>query len=868
MSLIGSAPGATYRIQFRKEFPFAACSRLADYLANLGITHVYSSPILEARAGSSHGYDVVRYDRVNPELGGEVGFREMASILRERGIGIVLDIVPNHMAVGRADNPLWLDCLKRGSASRYASWFDIDFSVSDAGLIGKIHAPFLGRSLPEALNAGALKLRKSQHGEGYEIAYEEYVFPIREEDDADIRHRGIKAFDSPKVLVDLLAQQHYVLDHWRSAGDRINWRRFFDITHLAAMRMEEPAAFHAAHAIPLRFYEDGLIDGLRIDHIDGLSDPEGYCRKLRQELDARAASRPESSAKGRAWLLVEKILAPGESIPTEWDVDGSTGYDFMDEVSAIQHDAGASHQLARHWSEISGRSAFFEDEEATARGEILDSAFDGARERLVDLVTAAAGCVAVDEGITRGAMRRAITDALVHMRAYRGYTQRTVMAGALDPRVDASINRAMAHPLAERRALELLREVLSSCPGERESCAKAIMRFSHLSAPLAAKAVEDTAFYRYGKLLSRNDVGFNAGLQGMVPEAFHEAMHARAHGVPRSMLATATHDHKRGEDLRARLAVLSERPDEWIVASRRWRELANPLRPKSVTPADEYLFFQMLAAAWPSDLGLRDRVGLQSLADRLSAWMVKGLREAKLRSSWTQPSSEIEESAQKFVKAALDPDVGHLLIADVARFVDEIARAGAANALAQVALRCLAPGVPDLYQGTEFWDFSLVDPDNRRPVDFERRSLALASSASIKALAKRWRDGHVKQRLLQTLLCLRATMPATFACGSYVRLLTTGPRSQHVLAFMRQGEEGSILVAVARCVADGLRKGKGLTPHGAWWKDTAIILPDDLAELKAIVGRPIAVGLTRLAISEAFEALPVAVWVSPLPRDC
>ena len=850
-------PRATYRLQFHKGFPFSAGRDLAGYLAELGISHVYASPILTARAGSMHGYDVVDYDAINPELGGEDGFEQMAAALRSQGIGIILDIVPNHMAVGGADNRLWLDLLKHGRGSAYATWFDVDFDCPDPGIAGKVHAPFLGEPYRQVLEAGDLRL--VIHDGGYAIAHGEHLFPIRLEDQAEIAAAGIEAFRDAEALDALLSRQNFVLDWWRNAGDRINWRRFFDITQLAAIRMEEPDAFAAKHAVALRLYRDGLIDGLRIDHVDGLSDPAEYCLELRRHLDALQRQRPEGLADERAWLVVEKILASGEHIPMAWDVDGSTGYDFMDQVSALQHNRAVSEALSAHWAVLSGRSRDFHGEEELARHEILSHGFDGQRERLVDALEQAGAEHRDGEGLTRAALRRAVTSLIAQLRAYRSYaTGRDDGVGAGE-RVRGALRAALAAPLSDPPALRFVASVIAGEGEEARRPARitAIRRFNQLAAPLAAKAVEDTAFYRYGRLISRNDVGFDAGILGIEADAFGALMRQRCECVPGAMLATATHDHKRGEDLRARLAVLSEMPQDWIEATLRWRGLAASIRPAGLDRADEHMFHQMLVGAWPLGLTVDDAAGLDQLSGRLGGWWRKALREGKLRSSWAAPNEEYEEQALRFSVDALNPARSGELLRDVASFVARIERPGALNGLVQMALRCTVPGVPDSYQGTEFWDFSLVDPDNRRPVDFGARKIALAQRLSLDMLAESWRDGRIKQALLRKLLRFRQEAPTLFSQGSYEPLAVEGRRAGHVLAFLRRHGDKAMLVVAARCCAGGMQ-GDTLVPDQAWWGDTRI----DIKGLRlagAVLG-PELTETDRLALDVALPVVPVGVW--------
>ena len=414
-------PRATYRIQFRKEYPFAKAEELAPYLHDLGISHLYASPILTARAGSNHGYDVVDFTKINPELGGEDGFRSMARTLRGHGIGIILDIVPNHMAVGGADNAAWLDVLRHGRASQYAAWFDIDFDTDVPGLRGKLLAPYLGRPYREVIEAGELRLMPDEATNQYAVWYHHHKFPIRPDDESEIGQVGIDAYAEPARLHDLLEKQNFRLAWWRTAGDMVNYRRFFDITELAGVRIENPDAFEAMHAIAFRLYAEGLIDGVRVDHIDGLSDPAAYCRALRSRLDALQRERPGTLADTAAYIVVEKILAGDEYLVESWPVDGTTGYDFMNEISALQHDGKGEQILDRLWSDISNRHLDFEQEEILARDEMLRVNFQGQCSGLVDGLIACAETLLGDRDLTRAAMQRAVTSLIQHVRVYRSY---------------------------------------------------------------------------------------------------------------------------------------------------------------------------------------------------------------------------------------------------------------------------------------------------------------------------------------------------------------------------------------------------------------------------------------------------------------
>lgn len=834
---------ATYRMQFHKGFDFRAGARRAPYLGALGVSHLYASPIMKATPGSTHGYDMTDFARVNPELGGESGFRDMAAALRAQDVGIILDIVPNHMAVGGADNPYWLDLLGKGPDSAYADFFDVDFAAP--GLDGKILAPFLGAPYEEALRNGDLVVKPRGENDAFAIFYAEHCFPLRDVDQAAIRVEGVAVFQDPVRLRALIEAQHYRLAYWRAANDSLNFRRFFEITTLAGVRIERPEAFDKTHAVPLALYAQGLIDGVRVDHVDGLTDPAGYCTRLRDALEARRGERPEGR-RGEAYVIVEKILAGDEALP-RWPIHGTTGYDFMNEVSALQHDETGAAPLRAYWAGISGRTPDFEPEEDIARVELLERNFAGQLDALVETLHGAAFEIEGDRDLTRGALRRACVAVIRHLRVYRSYA----LGGLDNPGAGADLAKAFARaaqaPTRDDEALALLRRVLD-VPSESPLVAEAIRRFHQLCAPVAAKAVEDTAFYRHMPLLSRNDVGFDAARLSLTIAEFHVRMQARAADWPHAMLTTATHDHKRGEDSRARLATLSEIPEVWTLRARTWSGLNTPLRAEGYDRADEYALFQTLVGAWPPGLGADDGAGLAAFVTRLAGWQAKALREAKLRSSWLTPNLAYEQIAERYLRAALDPARSGAFLADLAGFVSALAPAGYANALAQTALRCLLPGLPDLYQGCELWDFTLVDPDNRREVDFDARERLLEEGGDIAS-------GASKQKLIRCLLRLRRERRDLFAFGDYVPLAVDAPAP--VLAFVRRRGAEAVLAAVAPRMGSALFGAAGISASPEIWGGAR--LPFDASDFAGVTAS--AQSADRPLLADLFREGPVAVLV-------
>jgi (1->4)-alpha-D-glucan 1-alpha-D-glucosylmutase len=847
-------PRATMRLQFHKGFTFADAERLVPYMARLGISHLYASPITIARAGSMHGYDVIDPTLVNPELGGEEGLRRLVAALRKARLGLIVDIVPNHMAVG-AENAWWFDVLKHGQTSRYAPYFDIDWNAEDPALRGKVLLPVLGKPLNEAIDAGELAF--AQGSDGLEVHYYQQRFPVA----ADVNSR--------QPLAELLAQQHYRLAWWRIANDEINWRRFFDINELAGLRMEHPAAFEDVHALIFRLYAEGLIDGVRVDHIDGLSDPASYCRALRARLDALTSQRPATVPRDRPYIVVEKILLRGETLPTSWQTDGTSGYDFMNDVNAVQHDARGEAPLTALWQSISGRSGDFEIEEQLARREIMARSFSAQLESC----TASFHRLARAEGseFSRASLRRALVELLAHFPIYRTYGTSAERPTRDHPFLEMAVAGAKSTCLSvDRIVIDRLAGWLGT-GSEKPEIAKlldrAVTRFQQLSAPIAAKAVEDTAFYRYGRLLSRNDVGFDASRLSASADDFHESVLRREAEFPHAMLATATHDHKRGEDVRARLAVLSEYAGEWAEAVPRWIEQLRPLR-RDVDGAllprasDIAMLLQMIVGAWPLDLTVGDDSARKTFAERLAQWQEKALREAKLVTDWAVPNEPYETAARDLLVSLIERDALPTLLNDVVAFADKISAAGAVNGLAQTLLKLTVPGVPDIYQGTEFWDFSLVDPDNRRPVDFASRTAGLQNSNPIADLMSNWRDGRIKQHVIVRTLAFRGAHPALFSDGNYQPLEVRGERAEHIVAFARQHGSDIAVTVVPRIASSLLRTTNEIAFDAGKWTDTVVVGVPRRARVNVLTGRSVAPADDVIPVSSIFGELPVALLSS------
>jgi (1->4)-alpha-D-glucan 1-alpha-D-glucosylmutase len=888
MKADGAQVRATMRLQLHRAFGFADAAAQVDYAAGLGISHLYASPILGARAGSMHGYDVIDATRVNPELGGEDGLRALVARLREHGMGLIVDIVPNHMAVGRDDNAWWLDTLEWGADSRYARFFDIDWDVPDLALRGRISAPFLGKPYGEALADGELRLDFDAQDGRFSLRYYEHRFPLAPRLYAPLLRAGGDALAAPSrrfrealarrgraarwsafadacrdlaaasgdaAIADaisallarynasddrtqlhrLLERQHWRLAWWRTAADEINWRRFFDVIDLAGMRIEEPAVFEATHATVFRLFAEGLIDGVRVDHIDGLADPRAYCRKLRARLTQLAAQRPAGLPDEPAYFVVEKILAPHEALPVDWRTDGTSGYVFMNDVGAVLHDGAGQPALAALWRRFTGHSGDFEIEARSARRRIPQELFAADLEACARALHRIARADTMQRDWSLAAIRRVLVELLVHFPVYRTYA---------DARGRSAADAAIMHDVCAsarsscRRGEEALVDQVdrwlgaeppqgAATAGERRMRLAAIARFQQLTSPVAAKSIEDTAFYRYGVLVSRNEVGADPAQFAIDPARFHEHCAVRRARFPRAMLATATHDHKRGEDVRARLAVLSELPQEWERTVNRWQQDNAPLKAglDGPDPTDEYILYQMLVGAWPLTLEPLDGAGITAFRERLDAWQRKAVREAKRRSGWVEPNLPYEDACSTFLQRIT---TNHRFIADLHSFVDTIALPGAINGLAQTTLKLTTPGIPDIYQGCEFWDFSLVDPDNRRPVDYAARRAALASAETDAALLAGWRDGRLKQRLIARILALRAESALCFAHGSHRGLVADGTHASHLLGFAREHPHGSVLVIVPRHPSALFAGTPTASGDPARWLDTALRLPKSL----------------------------------------
>lgn len=840
-------PRATYRIQLHAGFTLEDARKRLPYFSALGVSHLYLSPITRAVPGSSHGYDVIDYDTVNPELGGEAALRQLADAAREHKLGLIADIVPNHMATHPA-NAWWWDVLARGKRSQWADYFDIRWDDGpDPAELTRILLPFLAEPYLRCLQDGKISITH-EHG-AYLVKVGDTPYPIADGSiPSDIGPDLLAHIEHDpsahwREIDRILSQQHYRLADWRTAGHDINWRRFFDVSSLIGMRMEREAVFDDAHRLVLSLVGQGVLEGLRIDHVDGLAMPGEYLRRLRQGLSLAAFGR------GQPYLVVEKILAPDETIDARWPVDGTTGYDFLDEVSGVLHDPASEPVLDTLWTQLGGDDTQALARTADARSLMLAEHFDVERRTLVHALETMLETVEDRAGWTTAELDHLISQWLLAFPVYRTYAEdggpsaqdlQYVLAahhGArpqLDASADALLDRILAHlyPTPETQA--------SLTPAAKTACNAALIRLQQLTPPLAAKALEDTLFYRWGPLLSRNEVGASPTRPSMTPAAFHTASARRLQHYPHAMVTTATHDHKRGEDVRARLTALSEIPHEWGQLCEKW--LQHWPEDQGQARVDRYMLLQTLVGAWPLALMPpsvhpstdTDKNGqasdMQQWLARVEQWQLKALREAKVRTSWANPDLALEQALRHELLVLAQTREGQSLLGEIAAFAQALAPAGMINSLAQVLLRNTVPGMPDLYQGTDLWDFSLVDPDNRRAVDYDLREYMLHTKSTCSVDDPlHWREGRTKQTLLATLLNARSTHCACFTSGAYVPVEVSGPQADHIIAYVRQSKNGQVLAVAPRLCATRLAGYATGDRHSArsFWEDTVLHLPAD-----------------------------------------
>jgi (1->4)-alpha-D-glucan 1-alpha-D-glucosylmutase len=841
-------PTATYRLQLNPAFGFADAAAIADYLAALGVSHVYASPYLQSMPGSTHGYDVIDHGRVDDDLGGAAAHLDMSRRLGEAGLGQVLDIVPNHMAIGPG-NAWWWDVLENGPSSPYASSFDVDWDPPESQLRNLVLVPVLGDHYGRVLEAG--ELRVEREGGRFVVTYHEHRYPVaprsldsiltpaaeraasdtlaflagafgslplassHDPDDAHRRHRDkevlaglleealgrdLRLANAVDEVIDdinadadrldaLLERQNYRLARWQLGAHQLDYRRFFDVTGLVALRTEDERVFRAVHDLVLGWLRTGMIDGVRVDHIDGLRDPTAYLERL-------------VGAANDAWIVVEKILEATEQLP-DWPIAGTTGYEFNARVNRLLADPDGEAPLDALYAEILGAAVSWDEVRQQAKRDVLERVLAADVARLGNLFMAVCAHHRRHRDYSRSELSAALVEVLVAFPVYRTYARRRADGSAQLSATDrAVVDEAFA--VVEERApgidpelLSLLRSILRM-EFDGADATELCVAFQQLSGPTMAKGVEDTAFYRYNRFVAHNEVGGDPGVFSLSTGEFHHANELTAQRWPATMLGTSTHDTKRSEDVRARLAVLTELPDEWAACVRRW--FAHNARHRTtIDPNTEYLLYQVLVGAHPLP------------SDRAKDFLYKAGREAKTHTSWLAPDESHEDAVAAFVDAVLDDEE---FIADVAAFVATIIDAGRANALATVLWKLTAPGVPDIYQGTELWDLSLVDPDNRRPVDYDARRALLHELQELdaKAIMARADEGLPKLHVISRALAVRRRVPQAFDEGGYEAVHAEGLLADHVVAYRR----GRDVIAVA-----GRRCGRPTFE----WDDTRISLP-------------------------------------------
>lgn len=753
----------TYRLQLTPGFGFAEAGDVVAYLKRLGISHLYLSPVLQATPGSEHGYDVVDPTQVSRDLGGEEGLRRLFDRVREAGMGIVLDIVPNHLSTA-AENPWWWDVLKNGQGSAHAAAFDIDWQAAGSSLSGKVLLPILDDHLTHVIEAGRIRALPNADGQ-WELLLEGQRLPVNAAGQ-EILHR------SAANIRETLQLQFYRLCHSQLASEDINYRRFFAIQSLAGLRVEDDGLWATTHRKILELVRSGPIDGIRVDHPDGLRDPAAYFRRLRKELPHQ-------------WIVAEKILEDGESLP-QWPVDGTTGYDFLQMVGGLWVDPAGEKPISEFYSDFTGHLEPYGVLVRNKKRDIIRSSFKGDLNRIVGLLRAI--CDKRNLDYPRAILRRLLTEVVASFPVYRTYVQpsRGEVSDA-DRKFLRSATSAVRGGSSEFEdgILRLLEEILLSTQVTDHLESDFIARFQQLTSPVMAKGVEDTALYCYDRLLTLNEVGCDPTRFGITPEIFHSSNTEAHSSWPGRMLATSTHDNKRSEDVRARLAVISELGEEWANQVREWSSHNSPAwEGKTPDRNTEHLLYQTLVGTWPIE------------KDRLQAYLMKACREANRFTSWASPNDDYEKRIGTFVDTVLEDRAFIDMLED---FLPVLLAAGRRNSLAQTLLKMTSPGIPDVYQGCEIWDNSLVDPDNRRTVDFNLRNDLLARlEASPDAAASLAEDsvGLSKMHVIRQSLLLRSRRPELFRSGrdgTYRPLLVTGKRLANVLGYSR-GEQVAVVV--------------------------------------------------------------------------
>ena len=926
-----TVPTATYRLQFTPDFCFRDATAIVPYLHDLGVGHMYASPYLKARPGSMHGYDVVDPNSLNPEIGTPAEHAAMVAAAQAKGMGQILDFVPNHMGVG-SDNPWWIDVLEWGERSPYAEYFDIDWRPLKPELQGKVLVPTLGDHYGRVLEAGEVKLTFDCEKGTFSVEYFENRYPLAVKSYADVLRAAVKhgatqlealaadfaefaqpaarpataqgmqttfkrAAESKAKLVEaardssiaeaiacaiddftvlpgvprsadpldgLLQDQYYRLAYWRVAVDEINYRRFFDINDLAGLRVEDAAVLGQTHRLAFELIAAGTLQGLRIDHIDGLYNPGGYCNLLKERADA--LGQP-------LYIVVEKILAPFERLRAGWLIAGTTGYEFANLVNGLFVDSNAEAGFDRIYARAIGREPDYDAIAYEAKRRIMSV---NLASELTVLATSLSRIAASDRrssDFTFNGLRDALIEVIAAFPVYRTYVVSEEIEADDWEFIEAAIAVAqLRSTLYDESIFTFINDVLMLRAAEpdtgydRNELLRFVMRFQQYTSPVMAKSIEDTVFYRYARLISLNEVGGDPTRFGTSVGEFHAANAERAATRPHTMLATSTHDHKRGEDVRTRIDVLTEIPGEWSRALRRWsrfnRTKRGMLRGYPVPdPNDEYFLYQTIVGTWPtawSDPADIPAAEYAAYLDRIVAYMHKAQREAKLRTSWSNPDIAYEEATEVFIRAIFERGNEARFPGEIGAFVAEIAPAAMIASLAQLVFKCTAPGLPDIYQGCELWDHSLVDPDNRRPVDYPLRAAMLAAAKADPAAARAsWLDGRVKLFVTWKLLSLRVERRATFLDGPYTPLNIDGALSDHVVAFART----DVIVIAPRLVRNIVRPAE-TSPRLEFGEETVELpfgAPTRFRDIFTDATLDVHDG--RVSVGAALGAFPVSVLI-------
>ncbi|MDW2743480.1 malto-oligosyltrehalose synthase [Atlantibacter subterraneus] len=805
-------PTATYRIQFRNGMTFDRAAALVPYLKRLGISHLYASPIFTATSGSTHGYDVTDANEIDPSIGGREGFDRMAKALKEAGLGLILDIVPNHMATS-LENAWWRDVIEHGENSRYARHFDIDWTR-------RLTLPFLGDSFEAVLESGDISIQADPQTGKPALAYFENFYPLTPESWQD-REQAVLSLTDKAAIAELHERQPYRLMSWRDAPRELSFRRFFEVTGLVGMRVEDDAVFDDTHRLILELVHSGAVDGLRIDHVDGLADPKAYVEKLRQQ------AGPE------CYITVEKILGKGEHLPEDWPISGTTGYEFISSLSEVLVDDEQIDALRDVYHSVVGQPVDIKAELRAAKLLMVDRNFEGEFTRLLNLAVniAEADGVAIDEPTIRAALR----ELLIAFPVYRTYGTLQGMPMEGQALLAKIVDKVKASEFApDPAALDFLTRVLHGevSAGAADTAGHFRTRFQQLTGPLMAKSVEDTLFFRQNMGLALNEVGAEPVQRAFSLDRFHKEMKTRLERQPDAISSTSTHDTKRGEDARARLYTLTEAPQLWDECFARWRQmnqtkvvfLNDGTAPRGV---DTWMLYQALAGVWPATLQPDDEAGIKALEQRFLEFVEKALREAKLRTDWVDSNEAYENAVQDYARHMLDP-ANQPFLQDFYAGLQPFIHAGLVNSLTQTVIKLTAPGVPDIYQGSEALNFSLVDPDNRRDPDFATLQRMLDDERPNFSAEENWLSGQVKQRVIAHVLRLRQQKPMLFRRGDYLPLSASGKRADNVITFARVQDDDALIVIAPRLVFSALHGGFEL-PHTELWTETEIPLPERLA---------------------------------------